>query len=77
MSFDTFVEEFKSLYFEEKKRQELRGVVAIRSHEICQKFIERNPISQATLDKYFHQLKSTGKVFAVTEKDEELIQWVE
>ncbi len=77
MDFDIFVEKFKALYLEERKRQELRGVVAIRSQDICQKFMEYNPISQSNLDKYFEMLKSTGKVFAVTEKDDELIQWVE
>lgn len=77
IDFDTFVEKFKELYFEERKRQELRGVVAIDSREICQKFMEHYPISQAQLDKYFDLLKSSGKVFAVVEKDDELIQWVE
>ena len=77
MDFDTFVEKFKKLYFEDRKQQELRGVVAIYSREICQNFIEHNPISQSKLDTYFKKLKSTGKVFAVTEKEEEIIQWVE
>jgi hypothetical protein len=77
MDFDTYVEKFKALYFEERKRQELLGVVAIHSRDICQKFQENNSISQSQLDKYFDKLKSTGKVFAVTEKDEELIQWAE
>jgi hypothetical protein len=77
MDFDIFVEKFKALYLEERKHQELQGVVAIRSQDICQKFMEQNPISQSHLDKYFERLKSTGKVFAVTEKDEELIQWAE
>ena len=77
MDFDTFVEKFKELYFAERKQQELRGVVAIRSQDICQKFSEKNSISQSKLENYFNKLKSTGKVFAVTEKDEELIQWVE
>lgn len=77
IDFDTFVEKFKALYFEERKRQELRGVVAISSRELRQSFMEDNPISQSNLDHYFDRLKSTGKVFAVTEKDDELIQWVE
>jgi hypothetical protein len=77
MDFDTFVEKFKALYINERKRQELRGVVAIHSQDICQKFMEDNSISQITLDKYFEMLKSTGKIFAVTEKDDELIQWAE
>lgn len=77
MDFDTFVEKFKALYFEERKRQELQGVVAIRSREICQKFMEHSPISKSSMDKYFNLLKSTRQIFAVTEKDDELIQWVE
>lgn len=77
IDFDTFVEKFKALYLEERKRQELRGVVAIRSQDICKKFMKHNSISQSKLDKYFEMLKSTGKIFAVTEKDDELIQWAE
>lgn len=77
MDFDTFVEKFKELYFAERKQQELRGVVAIRSQYIRQKFSEKNTISLTMLDNYFNKLKSTDKVFSVTEKDEELIQWVE
>jgi len=77
MDFEKFVEKFKALYFEERKRQELRGVVAIRSREICQKFLEQNDVSQSNLKKNFALLKSTGKVFAVIEKEDELIQWVE
>ena len=77
MDFEKFVEKFKALYFEERKRQELRGVVAIRSQEIGQKFLEQNDISQSNLNKNFGLLKSTGKVFAVIEKEDELIQWVE
>lgn len=77
MDFETFVEKFKALYFEERKRQELRGVVAIRSREICHKFLEQNDVSQSNLNKNFALLKSNGKVFAVIEKEDELIQWVE
>ena len=77
MDFDTFVGKFEALYFEERKRQELRGVAVIRSREICQNFMEKNSISQANLDEYFERLKSEGKVFAVIEKDEEIIQWAE
>jgi ribosomal protein S8E len=77
MSFDEFQEKFQALYFEERRQQELRGVVAIHSDEICHKFREQNPISQDKLSQYFELLKSAGKVFAVDEKGNELIQWVE
>jgi hypothetical protein len=77
IDFDSYVENFKALYFEERKRQELLGVVAIYSRVIRQKINENYPISQALSDKYFERLKSDGKVFTVTEKNEELIQWAE
>ncbi|WP_071192518.1 hypothetical protein [Trichormus sp. NMC-1] len=77
MDYDTFLVKFKELYFAERKKQELRGVVAIRSREICKQFSEINSISQSLLDKYFSRLKLSDKVFAVIEKNEELIQWAE
>jgi hypothetical protein len=36
INFETFVEKFKALYLEERKHQELNGVVAIHSRDICQ-----------------------------------------
>ena len=77
MTFAEFEKKFQKLYFEERNRQELRGVVAIHSQELCRKFIEENSISQEDLDHYFELLKSTGKIFSVIEKGNELIQWVE
>lgn len=77
MDFETFVEKFKALYDRERRQQELSGVVAIRSRDICQEFLEQNRISQSKMNKYFEQLKSEGQIFAVTEKHDELIQWVE
>lgn len=77
MSFEEFEEKFKALYFEERKQQEMRGVVAIHSQVLCQKFMEQNPISQQKINQYFNLLKSTEKIFAVEEKGSELIEWVE
>ncbi|MFM6454714.1 MAG: hypothetical protein ACKPH7_23245 [Planktothrix sp.] len=77
MSFDEFQEKFKTLYLEVRQKQELRGVVAIHSKELCDKFMEINPISPNKLSQYFDLLKSNGKIFAVDEKGQELIQWVE
>jgi hypothetical protein len=77
INFEDFKYKFKSLYFEERTRQELRGVVAIRRKEICQIFINQNPLFQNKLDPYFERLKSTGNIFSVFEKENEIIQWVE
>jgi hypothetical protein len=77
MSFDTFVEKFKDLYFEEKKHQENRGVVVIRAKEICSKFQSREQISQDSISNYFNRLKSDGRIFSTVEKGDEIIEWVE
>lgn len=77
MDFETFVKKFEELYLQERKQQELRGVVAIRRQEIAQKFLVNHPISQPIWDKYFARLKSSEQIYTVTEKDEELIEWVE
>lgn len=77
MSFDEFEQRFKTLYFEERRQQELKGVVAIHSQDICRKFIKQNSISQENLNQYFESLKTSGKLFAVNEEGNELIQWVE
>lgn len=77
MSFDEFEEKFKKLYFEERRKQELRGVVAIHSQELCKQFEKMYPISENKIAQYFDLLKSEGKIFAVIEKGHELIQWGE
>jgi hypothetical protein len=77
MSFDEFQGKFRSLYFEERRKQELRGVVAIHSKEILGKFIDENKISQYLLNQYFEQLKSTSRILVVMERGNELMQWVE
>jgi hypothetical protein len=77
MTFDEFQDKFKALYLEERAHQEIRGVVAIQRKELCQIFIDRNALLQKELDLYFDLLKSTGKIFSVIEKDNEIIQWVE
>ncbi len=77
MDFETFLENFRELYFEERKRQEKHGLAVIRSQDICQQFMEKHSILQKTLNQYFERLKSEGQVFAVIEKDEEIIQWSE
>lgn len=77
MTFDEFQKEFKALYFEERRQQELRGVVAVHSQELCQKFAKEHSISTEKLNHYFELLKASGEILSVVEKDKELIQWVE
>jgi len=73
MNFDEFREKFKALYLEERKQQELQGVVAIHSQELCKKFVRQYSISEEKLRQYFEQLKKNGEILTVIEKDIELI----
>lgn len=77
MSFDDFQGKFKELYFEERRQQEIRGVVAIRSKELCSRFKEENFISDQKITEFFENLKLTKKILTVIERDNELMQWVE
>lgn len=77
MTFDEFQNKFKALYFEERRQQEIKGVVAIYSYAIIQKFAEENSISLDQLNKYFDLLKVKKLIFTVIEKDNELMEWAE
>lgn len=78
MSLEEFEVEFKSLYLNKRRKQELRGVVCIRSKEILYDFMIQNPsITQEKLEEYFNWLKSSGKIFAVIENGVEVFQWCE
>jgi hypothetical protein len=77
MAFDKFREKFKALYFEERRQQELRGVVAIYSHKLLQMFAEQNSVSQNKINQYYDLLKTNRNIFTVVEKEHELIEWAE
>jgi hypothetical protein len=79
MTFAEFQQKFKTLYFEERKRQELGGVVAIHKKELIEKFQAANSVtlSSKKLNEYFGELKSSGKVFISKGEKDELIHWVE
>ena len=69
MSFDEFQDKFKALYFEERRRQEIRGVVAIHSKELRSKFRKESFISDEKISEYFEKLKLTKKILTVIERD--------
>ncbi|GEM_PF-990239 len=79
ITFEEFQDKFKELYFEERKRQELSGAVAIRKKELLKKIQDTNSknISPEALDKYFEDLKSRGIVFVSRGEKDDLIHWVE
>lgn len=79
MTFDEFLLKFKTLYFEERKRQELSGVVAIHKKELLKKLHDVNSarLSLEKLDVYFDVLKSRGQIFVSKGERDELIHWVE
>lgn len=77
ITFDEFQEQFKALYFKERKQQSLKGVVAIRRREISQAFIGQHSISQQEFEKYFEMLRSKGEISVTEGGEDELIEWVE
>lgn len=74
---DEFQTKFKELYFEERRQQEGHGVVTIYKKDLCQKFAEQNSISQKNVEQNFEILKANGEILVVTEKNVELVQWIE
>ncbi|BAZ51087.1 hypothetical protein NIES4103_37100 [Nostoc sp. NIES-4103] len=79
IDFDIFLEIFTKIYFQEKKAQEVSGVVAIHKQDIYQKFVNNKSISISPneWEEYFNVLKSTGKIFTSTGENDELVHWAE
>jgi predicted transcriptional regulator len=77
IDYDTFLKNIKAIYIAERKRQELEGVVLIYSRQLLDQFQQAYPISTEQLEKYFKKLKDSNQVFIVTEKGEEMIEWVD
>jgi hypothetical protein len=79
IDFEFFLEQFKKFYFQEKERQEVSGVVAIRKQDIYQNFKANDSlfISELKFDQYFDLLKSTGKIFTSVGEEDELVHWAE
>ena len=77
MILDEFRLKLKELYFEERRKQEGRGVVTVYKKDLCQKFAEQNSISLEIVGQSLDRLKSDGEILVVTEKNVELVQWIE
>ncbi len=77
MIWNEFQKKFKELYFEERREQEGCGVVTIYKNDLCQKFAEQNSISLKDVEQHFEMLKNNGEILVVTEKNVELVQWIE
>jgi hypothetical protein len=75
ISYAKFEKDFKEFYNEEKRKQELQGVVAIKRNKLLDDYAKKNGISRQQLDNHFESLKTNGKIFSVKEKGEELFQW--
>jgi hypothetical protein len=77
MPYKQFESKFETEYREEKKRQELRGVVAIRTNEMKALFTKKHNISDNDFDDLFDKLKKSKKLFTVIENKQELMQWAD
>ena len=77
MSFATFHQNFKSLYFEQRKQQSLQGVVAITEQEISEIFMDKYSVSRDSFQKNFKALRDKGEISVIEGGEGQLIEWVE
>jgi hypothetical protein len=78
VNFEEFIHQFQEVYLIERKAQEVSGASVIYKKDICEKFLNRNPISQRLLDEYYNKLKTSGSILTVLGRDgDEMIQWVD
>lgn len=79
VGFEIFIEQFQKIYFQEKERQEVSGVVAIRKQDIYKNFKANDSlsISELKFEQYFDLLKLTGKIFTSVGEEDELVHWAE
>jgi hypothetical protein len=66
---------FEQEYREERRQQELKGVVAIKKNQLEARMKERG-MSKKDYEVFYNRLKAEGKIFTVKEINEELLQWV-
>ncbi|NJM56234.1 MAG: hypothetical protein HC857_00530 [Synechococcales cyanobacterium RU_4_20] len=76
-AYHEFEEAFKKAYFEERRQQELRGVVAVLGNEIAEKVRQQHSLSNEKAEEYYDRLKSSGNLVVQRERGNELIQWSE
>ncbi|MDX2216702.1 MAG: hypothetical protein SFY66_25785 [Oculatellaceae cyanobacterium bins.114] len=79
IDFEEFSKNFKELYFEEKKRQEIKGVVAISKQDIYRLFQQDKGlnVNRETWEEYFNKLKSLEKISISKGEEDDLIHWVD
>ena len=77
MPYEEFEQKFEAAYREERRCQELKGQVCIRSKEICEEFAEQYRLPVNMVNRLFKRLKSDGKIKTVMENKRELMAWVE
>lgn len=77
MDYDTFVERFRRLYDQEKLQQEKRGIVAIHTQDLRDRFLRHEGLSPDRFDEHLARLKASRQVFTMVEKSHELLRWAE
>ena len=75
MPYKQFESKFESEYREERKRQELRGVIAVKTNQMKTIFTKKYNISDDNFDDLFDKLKKSKKLYTVIENKTELMQW--
>lgn len=77
MDYATFVDRFQRLYDQEKLQQEKRGIVAIHTEDLRDRFLRHEGLSPERFDEYLARLKASKQIFTMVEKNHELLRWAE
>lgn len=77
MTFDEFQKHFKVLYFKERMKQSLQGVIVMGKRMLAKQFIEQHSISIQEFEKHFEKLRSEGEISMTEGREDKIIQWIE
>jgi len=79
MNFETFREKFKQMYYEERRKQEMEGIVVIYKSNLLDKFYKanRHSISVELVSEYFDELRTIGEISVSKGEKDELLHWAE
>jgi hypothetical protein len=75
VTYESFCTIFRDAYYDEKARQERRGVVCIYTRTMRDLMAYHAPVAVAAM--YIARLKAEHKVFTIVERSEEMIRWAE
>jgi hypothetical protein len=67
------------MYYEERRKQEMEGIVVIYKSNLLDKFYKanRHSISVELVSEYFDELRTIGEISVSKGEKDELLHWAE